>query len=290
MRALPARPRSLPARRIAVETGMCVALCARVKRLPSVSRIQRTSWWKNGRRHVEGAVFTVVRWLAPLVRGLYSAVGLVLIVGLAAAAGAVIGFAKLAESVVEGDTLWIDRRILLWTDSIADPWLNAAALELTSLGSPVVVATLVLVAGAFLWLTQRRAHALLLWVGAAGGVVLSQVLKLAFERPRPRVFEWRVHHVGSYSFPSGHATTSMIIYAMLAYVILELDPPAPVKRLTVALAAVIIALVGLSRVYLGVHYPTDILAGYAVGFVWATLCAFNLRVIDYVRGQRQSNS
>lgn len=239
---------------------------------------------------MEGVLFTVVRWLAPLVRGLYSAVGLVLIIGLAAAAGALFGFAKLAESVLEGDTLWLDRRILLWIDSIARPWLDVAALEITSLGSPVVVATLVLVAGAFLWLARRRAHALLLWIGAAGGVVLSQTLKLAFERPRPRVFEWRVHHVGSYSFPSGHATTSMIIYAMLAYVILELDPPQPVKRLTVALAVVIITLVGLSRLYLGVHYPTDILAGYAVGFAWATLCAFNLRVIDYIRGQRRGDS
>lgn len=258
-----------------------------VKRFPNVSRIQRTSWWRTGRRRVETAVFALVRWLAPLVRGIYSAVGLVLIVGLAIAAAALIGFAHLAESVLEGETILVDHEILLWIESIATPPLDIAALEVTSLGSPVVVATLVLVAGAFLWLTRHRAHALLLWVGAAGGVVLAQALKLAFGRPRPRVVEWRVDHVGSYSFPSGHAMASMIIYATLAYVILDLDPPAPVKRLTVALAAAIITLVGLSRVYLGVHYPTDILAGYAVGFAWATLCAFNLRVIDYVRRLRR---
>jgi membrane-associated phospholipid phosphatase len=236
---------------------------------------------------VEWAVFTLVRWLAPLVRGIYSAVGLVLIVGLALAAAALIGFANLAESVLEGETLTIDERILLWVDSIATPTLDVVALEITSLGSPAVVATLVLVAGAFLWLTRQRPQALLLWVGAAGGVVLNQALKLAFGRPRPRVIEWRVDHVGSYSFPSGHAMASMIIYAMLAYVILDLNPPRPVKRLTVALAATIITLVGLSRIYLGVHYPTDILAGYAVGFAWATLCAFNLRVIDYVRRKQR---
>lgn len=239
---------------------------------------------------MEDALFASIDWLAPHVRGLYSAVGLFLLVGLALAVAAVWGFAELAESVLEGATLRLDHRVLLWIDGFATPWLDVAALELTSLGSPVVIATLVFLAGTFLWSTHRRACALLLWAAATGGVVLNLALKLAFERPRPQVFEWRAHYAASYSFPSGHAMASMIIYVTLVYILAELNPPSPLKRLAVAVAVGIIALVGLSRLYLGVHYPTDILAGYAVGFAWAMFCAFNLRVIAYLRNRRPGRS
>ncbi|HEX6938592.1 MAG TPA: phosphatase PAP2 family protein [Longimicrobiales bacterium] len=261
-----------------------------MKRHRGVSRLSRSAWWRIGRRHVEEAIFTVARWLEPHVRGLYSVLGVFLLVGLGLAVIAVWGFAELAGSVLEGETTSLDHRVLLWIDAHATPALDVVALEITALGSPVVVATLVLVSSAFLWFTHRRVCAFLIWVATAGGLVLNVALKLAFERPRPRVFEWRAHYATAYSFPSGHAMASMIIYVTLAYVIAELDPPAPMKRMAVVLAAAIIALVGLSRLYLGVHYPTDILAGYAIGFAWATLCAFNLRVAEYLRRQRRGRN
>lgn len=257
-----------------------------MKRFRGIARVGRAAWWRAGRRRVERAVFGLLRWLEPRVRGLYSAVGLVLVVGLVLALFAIWGFAELAGSVLEGETLWLDQRALAWIGEHATPWLDVAALEVTALASPAVIATLVLVTSAFLWFTRRRAAAILLWIAPAGGLLLNQALKLAFARPRPRVFEWRAHYVSAYSFPSGHAMISMVVYTTLAYLIVGLDPPRPVKRATVALAAAIIVLIGVSRLYLGVHYPTDILAGYAVGFAWATLCAFNLRAISYWRNRK----
>ena len=261
-----------------------------MRRPSEFRRVQQTAWWRHGKRRVEGVVFAVFHWLAPHVRGLYSAVGIVLLVGLGLALVALWGFAKLADSVLEGETLALDHFVMLWINQHATPWLDAAALEVTALGSVVVVATVILVATAFLWFTHRRAAILLLWGAVAGSVFLNLILKRIFERPRPTLFEWRTEYVGFSSFPSGHAMVSMVVYTILAYLIIDLDPPRQVKHTTVALAAIIITLVGLSRVYLGVHYPTDILAGYAVGFAWASLCAFGLRAVLYVHERINSGN
>lgn len=251
-----------------------------------IRRLDRSRWWKIGRHRVERVVFGAARWAEPHVRGVYGAVGLVLIVGLALAVVAIWAFAELAGSVLEGETLWFDRQILLWLDQHASSTLDVVALEVTVLGSAVVVSTLVLVASAVFWFTRHRIFAFLLWAAVAGGLLLSLVLKLVFARPRPTVVEWRAHYASFSSFPSGHAMMSMIVYVTLAYLIVQLHPPRAVVHLTTVLAIGIIGLVGLSRLYLGVHYPSDILAGYAVGFAWATLCAFTAQFLMHMGRSR----
>ena len=254
-------------------------------RNPHLPPTRLRAWWRKGLERAEATTIAFLRRVLPHARSLYSAIGLFLLLGLGLTILALWAFAELAESVLEGETLWLDQQVLLWINQHATPRLDQIALEVTALGSLVVISTLVLVASALLWFTAHRTAALLLWVAVAGGALLNLTLKLAFGRPRPRIVEWRVHFPDSSSFPSGHAMMSMIVYTTLAYLIISLDPPTRVRHVTVAAAILIIALVGASRLYLGVHYPTDILAGYAVGFAWATLCAFSLRLIDHLRSR-----
>lgn len=251
--------------------------------VPGTDRIRRR-WLRSGRRAVVRAVLSALVWLYRHVRGLYSAVGLYLLVGLALALGAAWGFAELADAVLEGETARFDAAVLVWVSRHADPMLDVIALELTALGNVLVIGVVVLVAAAFLWFTRRREAVFLLGAAVAGNAVLVAVLKLAFGRDRPELVPWRTVYAGGAAFPSGHATTSMVVYATLAYLIIRLDPPRAVRIFTAAMAASIVLLVGLSRVYLGVHYPTDVLAGYAVGFAWATFAAFGMEVFRYLRG------
>jgi membrane-associated phospholipid phosphatase len=102
--------------------------------------------------------------------------------------------------------------------------------------------------------------------------VLNQTLKAAFQRTRPDVFEWLVQ-VGHLSFPSGHAMNSMVFYTVTAYSIGHVVGPGRARSGVYAFAAFIIGMIGFTRLYLGVHFPSDVLAGYTVGLIWATICA-----------------
>lgn len=246
----------------------------------------RATWRRDGRR-LDAVLCAALERIAPHARGFHSAVALFLLIGLGLVLLAAWGIAALADLVTGGEPLWLDRNALLWIDRHATPWLDAAALEITALGSAVVAYTVVLVASALLWSWHDRAPVFMLWAALIGGLFLNTSLKLIIGRPRPRVFEWRVQYIDSPSFPSGHAMTAAVVYATLAYLIIRLDPSPFVRGLTIALAVLIIALVGLSRLYLGVHYPTDVLGGYAVGFAWAALCAFGLRAL-YQRRTRNA--
>jgi undecaprenyl-diphosphatase len=241
------------------------------------------SLWRTGRRRAENALARARPWLRRHVRGLYSAVGLYLLLGLALAALALWGFAGLAEAVAEGETTSFDHAILLWFDAHATPRLTVVALEVSALGNTLVIAVVVFVAAAFLWFTHHRDAVFLLGAAVAGNGILILILKTAFGRPRPEVVPWRIDYVDGYAFPSGHAMTAMVVYATVAYLVLRLHPPRAVRIFTRSLAAAIILGVGLARVYLGVHHPTDVIAGFAVGFAWATVTAFGLEVFRYLR-------
>ena len=231
------------------------------------------------------AFFWSVRWLRGHVDTLYGALGLYFVVVLAAALLALAAFAEMAELVQEGQTQALDERVMLWVNTHRSPALDRIALEVTSLGSAAVVWMVVLVASAFLWMSHHRYSVLLLAVAVLGSGILNQVLKALFDRPRPQVFEWVTPHVGSASFPSGHAMTSMVVYATVAYLIVRLEPKVWMRRATLLLAAVVVFLIGLSRIYLGVHYPSDVVAGFAGGFAWATACAFGIEVVRVYRGR-----
>jgi membrane-associated phospholipid phosphatase len=182
------------------------------------------------------------------------------------------GFAELADEVLEGDTDAFDRAILTWIGSHHTGWLDTSAIELTALGSSVVLWVIGLALSVLLWHLGKRLYVALIWLACTGSLVLNQTLKAAFGRSRPDVFEWLVD-VGHLSFPSGHAMNSMVFYTVAAYSIGHVVGPGPARTWTYGFAALLIGMIGFTRLYLGVHYPSDVLAGFAVGYAWAILCA-----------------
>lgn len=242
---------------------------------------------RHGRMEAfRGILFGLFRWIGGRVRGFHAAVGAFLAIGLVVAVAAVAGFATVAEEVMEGETRAFDVAVLRWMEQRHTPRLDVWALEVTSLGSGLVVAMTVAVASVFLWVTRHRYSVALLWTALLGSWLITRTLKTVFDRPRPDVFPWQTHYVDQGSFPSGHATTSMVVYLTLAYLVGRLAETRRLRALTLLVAAVLIALIGTSRLYLGVHYPSDVMAGYAVGFAWATFCALGIEAVRYFRGRR----
>jgi undecaprenyl-diphosphatase len=227
----------------------------------------------------------VVDHWAPRLRRAWAALGLILGAGFVVALLAVLGFALLGRRVLAGETRRFDEAVLRWMNAQGSSALDRVAVEVTALGESLVVWVVGLAAAALFWAQRERASALVLLGAIAGGSVLSPLLKSLYDRPRPQVFVWKVEHAAWSSFPSGHALLAMVGYATLAYLIVELEISAALRRLVVGGAALVVVLVGLSRMYLGVHYPTDVLAGYAAGFVWAYSCAACAAIVRG-RGER----
>jgi undecaprenyl-diphosphatase len=255
-------------------------------RLPHVPPERRSEPRTGAGHRLRTPVFRLLRLIGGQVHGFYSAVGIFLVIGLALVTGAAAVFALLASAVVRGQTQAFDDAILRFMGNHGAPWLDSAALEVTALGARVVVYMVVLVASAFLWQSRHHYSAALLWVAVLGSGFVNTVLKVTFNRPRPDVFPWRTQHVGLASFPSGHAMTSIVVYGTLAFLIARLAPTPLLKRLTWALAALVIVLVGLSRLYLGVHYPSDVMAGFVIGGAWAVTCALGMEAVRYFRTRR----
>lgn len=249
----------------------------------SEHKVERRTEARPGPQPARKAMFGLFRWVGDHVKGFYGAVGALLLVGVGVIVGCVAVFAALADEVMEGDTLAMDNAVLLWMNRHATPWLTGLALDITALGAGTVVWLLVIVASVFLWVSRHRYSVLLLWVSIVGSGLINATMKMFFERPRPQLFPWRVPYAGLSSFPSGHSMTSMVCYATLAYLITRLVDSRFLRRFTVCLAAVIVVLIGLSRLYLGVHYPTDVLAGFIMGIAWASFCALMIEAIRYFR-------
>jgi undecaprenyl-diphosphatase len=156
-------------------------------------------------------------------------------------------------------------------DPIGPRWFEEAARDVTALGGTAVLTLLVAAVLGFL-LIARRTHAAALVFGATvGGAVLSSLLKTAYDRPRPDLVP-HLSYVTSASFPSGHAMLSAVVYLTLGALLSRLVPGRWAKGYFLGVAALLALLVGASRVYLGVHYPTDVVAGWAAGVAWATAC------------------
>lgn len=186
-------------------------------------------------------------------------------------------FAAVADEVMEGAPGTLDRRILLalrtpgnLSDPIGPPWLEETMRDFTALGGTGVLTLLTLAVLAFLLMTRKRHTAFVVAFAVAGGTLLSNVLKWLFDRARPDVVPHGMT-VYTQSFPSGHAMMSAVVYLTLGALLARSQGQVRVKVFLLSLAAFLTALVGLSRMYLGVHWPTDVLAGWALGSAWAAL-------------------
>ena len=193
-------------------------------------------------------------------------------------AALLLAFGLLAEEVIEGETLPFDRKLLLALRQagnpgvpIGPPWLPEAARDISALGSTIVLGILLLAVVGYLLLTRRRAAAWLMLGAVSSGVALNSLLKFSFARPRPDLVVPAVR-VFTASFPSGHATMSAITYLTLGALLARTHSEILVRIYFMTLAGMLTVLVGLSRIYLGVHYPTDVLAGWCIGTAWAMGC------------------
>ena len=194
--------------------------------------------------------------------------GLHLTLGLAFAAGCLWLFGGLAEDVVTNDPLVrFDKAVADYLHGVATPALTTLFLIVTAFGSIEAVALLgVGLAAFFAW--GRRWLYLGTWIAAvAGSAILNRLLKELFDRPRPS-FEHPLLIETSYSFPSGHAMESLVVYGMLAYYAVVAVKTWRARTAVVFGAALLVLLIGLSRMYLGVHYFSDVAAGYAAGGLW----------------------
>jgi undecaprenyl-diphosphatase len=216
-------------------------------------------------------IFGLLRVIRKHVRNAYVAFGIFLLSGTAVAIVCTYAFAKLAGHVQSGRTQKFDETVMRWIAAHQYPVVEQTMLEVTALGTGVVVAMVVFVAAMFLWLNKHKHSALLLMIATFGGILLNSLLKLGFDRPRPQIFKWGTYAASS-SFPSGHAMSSIIVYGTVAYLAARLQRRAASRALTLSFAALVIILICVSRLYLGVHYPSDIAAGLVIGLAWAGFC------------------
>jgi len=223
-----------------------------------------------------------IRWLAGHATRLYAAYGAFVVVSLVLSALSVWAFAELTEEVVEGGAHQIDESILRWINQHASARLDRLTLQVTAVGNGGTVVVLTLVTSAFLWVARQRLAIILLVSGIVGADLINRVLKTTFDRPRPELFvlETPFSRPLSASFPSGHATGAVAFYLVVAYLLGRLGGKGWFKVLVNGIAAVLVLAIGASRMYLGVHYPSDVLAGWLIGFIWVTLCILGFQALS----------
>jgi undecaprenyl-diphosphatase len=186
-------------------------------------------------------------------------------------------FGFVADEVIEGDTVVFDQAVTSFfreAGNLNDPWgpiwLEEAMRDVTALGSFTILGFVLLAAVLFLGLSGKGRTALFVAVAVIGGTIVSTGLKIAFDRPRPDVEA--ATRVFTASFPSGHATVSAVVYLTLGLLLAEAMTNRRLKTYFIGLGVFISLAVGITRVYLGVHYPTDVIAGWSIGAAWSLVC------------------
>jgi undecaprenyl-diphosphatase len=199
-----------------------------------------------------------------------------LLISLLIVAGGIWLFLEIADEMREGELRHFDRALLLvFRDAAGEPlgppWLAEAMRDVTALGGTTVLTFITLAAAGYLELAGIRRAAVFLLVAIGGGVALGFALKAGFERPRPDLVTAEAR-VFSASFPSAHSMLSAIVYLTLGMLLARVQPRRRLRLYLIGLAILLTLAVGVSRVYLGVHWPSDVLAGWALGASWAMLC------------------
>lgn len=188
------------------------------------------------------------------------------------------GFIEVAEEVSSGDTLAFDKWVVKSMRRNDDPstpigprWLQEMGRDATAFGGIAALTLFTLVVAAYLWMTRRVRIMLLLLATTFSGLLISMLLKQVIGRPRPDIVP-HLSHVYTSSFPSGHSMLSAVVFLTLGSLLTTTTDKVRIKAYFLGVAIVLTLIVGLSRIYLGVHYPTDVLAGWMAGLVWALVC------------------
>ena len=222
---------------------------------------------RSNYRHLPKAVWSFVR------------TEFVLVASLAVIATALLAFIEIADEMTEGEAHVFDMAVLQAlhpdaanpSDPIGPSWLDHAAADLTALGSVSVLAAISLLVGGFLVLQRRRLEAVIIAVAFGGGLAISQGLKGFFDRERPPEI-YRASEILNASFPSGHALLSAVVFLTLGAMLAQATKGRALRTYAMSIAIALVLLVGVTRIYLGVHWTTDVLAGWSVGAAWATAC------------------
>jgi undecaprenyl-diphosphatase len=189
-----------------------------------------------------------------------------------------LGFVTLSGEVIEGETQSFDQQLLLWfrnsndlSDPIGPPWLEVVIRDISALGGLTMLGMLTLAACGYLWLHRQPRLAVFIALAVTTGSLLNTLLKALFGRARPDIVPHGTSAALS-SFPSGHAMMSAMVFLTLGALLSLSTDDNRVKLYILCWSVVLTLLVGISRVYLGVHWPTDIIAGWMAGATWALVC------------------
>lgn len=190
-----------------------------------------------------------------------------LLVGFVVAVITTSGLVKLHDEILKASFEQRDIAVESWVHGFTSPWLTPCMRTLTWIGSPFAVTPAVLLAVAVLWWRRLRDDASLVAAAALGGVLLDEVMKFYFKRARPNV-PWAFVHEHSFSFPSGHSVMAIVMYGVIVYKTQDKLRSKWARAVLMAAAFLMVVGIGVSRIYLGAHYPSDVAGGYFVGAVW----------------------
>jgi undecaprenyl-diphosphatase len=213
-----------------------------------------------------------------------------LVLGILAAVGALIFFAWLTDEVLDGETRQFDDVTRAAVHQFASPVLTQTMRGISFIGSTLFLTTATI--AMFAWFMKRkwRREAWLLGITMLGAAILNTTLKLTFKRPRPVPF-FDLLAPESFSFPSGHSLASFCFFGALATILTTRITNEKINFFTWTIAAIMVMLIGLSRIYLGVHYTTDVIAGFAAAFIWIAVIRFvEMQLVRRKRKRQQKTS
>jgi undecaprenyl-diphosphatase len=197
----------------------------------------------------------------------------------------IVTFAELVDELLEKEIHYFDQTVIQWIHSFR-PYLTSIMKFFTFFGSIDALCLFLLISSSLMIWKRKHWEAIFLIIGIGGGGIFNLLLKWLFQRQRP-TFHRLIEETG-FSFPSGHSMGSFIFYGMLCMVLIVFIESIPAKASIILITVFLIFMIGLSRIYLGVHFPSDVLAGYAAGGAWLTICLLGLRFISEIRDNNRS--